>query len=74
MLSLLVQNAYLTEMLKQAALDAEARDVAERVQSAPADEIHHRMKIMLAMVKAIVRQSMRPATSLLTQKTPFPPA
>jgi two-component sensor histidine kinase len=62
--SLSVQNAYLTEMLKQAGLDAEARDVAERIQTVLMDEIHHRMKNMLTMVTAIVRQSMRSATNL----------
>lgn len=51
-------------MLKQAGLDAEARDVAERIQSVLTDEIHHRMKNMLTMVTAIVRQSMRTALSL----------
>jgi len=61
---LTAQNAYLTEMLKQAGLDAEARDVAERIQSVLTDEIHHRMKNMLTMVTAIVRQTMRSATGL----------
>jgi len=64
MSSLILKNAYLTEMLKQAGLDAEARDVAQRIQSVLTDEIHHRMKNMLAMVTAIVRQSMRAATTL----------
>ncbi len=64
MSSLLTQNAYLTEMLKQAGLDAEAREVAKRIQAVLTDEIHHRMKNMLAMVTAIVRQSMRSAISL----------
>ncbi len=65
MSSLLLQNAYLTAMLKQAGLDAEARDVAQRIQSVLTDEIHHRMKNMLTMVTAIVRQSMRSATNLV---------
>ena len=52
-------------MLKQAGLDAEARDVAERIQGVLTDEIHHRMKNMLAMVTAIVRQSMRTAANLV---------
>jgi len=51
-------------MLEQAGLDAAARDVAEQIQSVLTDEIHHRMKNMLAMVTAIVRQSMRSATTL----------
>jgi len=61
---LTAQNAYLTKMLKQAGLDAEAQVVAARIQSVLTDEIHHRMKNMLTMVTAIVRQSMRSATSL----------
>ncbi len=61
---LTAQNTYLTEMLKQAGLDAEARDVAERIQSVLTDEIHHRMKNMLSMVTAIVRQSLRASVSL----------
>lgn len=64
MLPLSAQNAHLTEMLKQAGLDAEARIVAQRIQAILTDEIHHRMKNMLAMVAAIVRQSIRSATSL----------
>jgi two-component sensor histidine kinase len=51
-------------MLKQAGLDAEARDVAERIQTVLTDEIHHRMKNMLTMVTAIVRQSMRSSTNM----------
>src|SRR4051812_8403760 len=51
-------------MLRQAGLDAEARDVAERIQRVLTDELHHRMKNMLAMVVAIVRQTMRTAGSL----------
>ena len=61
---LAVRNVYLTEMLRQAGLDAEARDVAERIQRVLTDELHHRMKNMLAMVAAIVRQTMRTAGSL----------
>lgn len=51
-------------MLRQAGLDAEARDVAERIQRVLTDELHHRMKNMLAMVAAIVRQTMRTAVDL----------
>src|SRR5580700_3946846 len=63
--SLITENAYLTEMLKQAGLDAQARDVAQRIQSVLTDEIHHRMKNMLTMVTAIVRQSVRSAPDLV---------
>ena len=51
-------------MLRQAGLDAEARDVAERIQRVLTDELHHRMKNMLAMVAAIVRQTIRSAGNL----------
>ena len=61
---LTAQNAYLTEMLKQAGLDAEAQVVAARIQAVLTDEIHHRMKNMLTMVTAVVRQSMRSAANL----------
>jgi two-component sensor histidine kinase len=62
--SLKEQNVYLRKMLEQAGLDAAARDVAEKIQKILTDEIHHRMKNMLGMVTAIVRQSMRAASSL----------
>jgi two-component sensor histidine kinase len=52
-------------MLRQAGLDAEAHAVAQRIQTVLTDEIHHRMKNMLTMVTAIVRQSMRSANSLV---------
>ncbi len=61
---LTAQNAYLTEMLRQAGLDAEAQVVAARIQTVLTDEIHHRMKNMLTMVTAIVRQSLRAAPSV----------
>jgi two-component sensor histidine kinase len=61
---LTAQNVYLTEMLRQAGLDAEAQVVAARIQTVLTDEIHHRMKNMLTMVTAVVRQSMRSAHNL----------
>lgn len=61
---LTAQNAYLTEMLRQAGLDAEAQVVAARIQTVLTDEIHHRMKNMLTMVTSIVRQSMRSAQTV----------
>jgi two-component sensor histidine kinase len=62
--SLTTQNLYLRKLLDQAGFDAAARDVAEQIQKVLTDEIHHRMKNMLGMVTAIVRQSMRSAASL----------
>jgi two-component sensor histidine kinase len=58
------QNAYLIRLLEQAGLDSEQRDIAARVQTVFTDELHHRMKNLLAMVTAIVRQSIRSADSL----------
>src|SRR6185503_16434441 len=45
-------------------MDSAARDIAEQIQTVLKEELHHRMKNMLGMVTAIVRQSMRSATSL----------
>jgi len=58
------QNATLLKLLEQAGLDSEQRDIAERVQTVLTDELHHRMKNMLTMVTAIVRQSLRSAKDL----------
>ncbi|HJW42239.1 MAG TPA: sensor histidine kinase [Rhizomicrobium sp.] len=60
------QNAALTALLKQAGLDAQASVLAARIQSVLTDELHHRMKNMLTMVTAIVRQSLRAADTLVT--------
>jgi two-component sensor histidine kinase len=61
---LLNQNANLVAMLKQAGIEHEAQMVSARMQVALTAEIHHRMKNMLTMVVAIVRQTMRGAASL----------
>lgn len=58
------RNAYLVAMLKQAGIKHEAQEVSARMQVALTAEIHHRMKNMLTMVAAIVRQTMRGAASL----------
>ena len=58
------QNDTLKKLLDQAGIDSAQRDVAERIQAILTAELHHRMKNMLAMVTAIVRQSMRSASSL----------
>jgi two-component sensor histidine kinase len=63
-IKLTAQNVYLTEMLRQAGLDAEAQIVAAQIQTVLTDEIHHRMKNMLTMITAVVRQSMRSAANL----------
>jgi len=64
--SLTEQNASLLKLLAQAGLDSAQRDIAERVQTVLTDELHHRMKNMLAMVTAIVRQSLRASADLAT--------
>jgi two-component sensor histidine kinase len=51
-------------LLDQAGIDSAQRDIAERIQAVLTEELHHRMKNMLAMVTAIVRQSMRSASNL----------
>src|SRR6266446_9355573 len=61
---LTARNVYLSRLLDKAGLDAAARDAAERVQAVLTEELHHRMKNVLSMVAAIVRQSMRSATDL----------
>ncbi len=58
------QNVRLRELLEQAGFDAAARDATEKIQSILKDELHHRMKNMLTMVTAIVRQSIRSAGNL----------
>lgn len=58
------QNANLLKLLEQAGLDSAQREIAARVQTVLTDELHHRMKNMLAMVTAIVRQSLRSAADL----------
>jgi two-component sensor histidine kinase len=58
------QNSRLTSRLEQAVLDATVQNEAARFQVILTEEIHHRMKNMLAMVAAIVRQSMRSATNI----------
>jgi two-component sensor histidine kinase len=58
------QNATLLKLLEQAGLDSEQRDIAARVQTVLTNELHHRMKNMLTMVTAIVRQSLRSANDL----------
>jgi two-component sensor histidine kinase len=62
--SLQARNVYLSRLLAKAGLAAEQRDIADQVQAVLTEELHHRLKNMLAMVAAIVRQSMRAAASL----------
>lgn len=54
----------LVERLKQAGLEAEAQAAAAELQAVLTGEIHHRMRNMIAMVTAVVRQSIRASTDL----------
>lgn len=58
------QNVHLTEMLRQAGLDVEAHVVSAQIQTVLVNEIHHRMKNMLTMVTAVVRQSLRASNNV----------
>jgi two-component sensor histidine kinase len=62
--ALISQNLDLKRLLKLAAADTAERDVADKIQRVLMEELHHRMKNMMAMVTAIVRQSLRTAVGL----------
>lgn len=51
-------------LLEEAGIDAVEQDVAKRLQQLLFEELHHRMKNMLATVMAIMSQSLRSAGSL----------
>ncbi len=51
-------------LLVQSGIDAEERDAADKLQNLIHNELHHRIKNMLATVGAITNQSLRTATSL----------
>ncbi len=63
------RNADLSRLLAKAGLAAEQRDIADQLQAVLTDELHHRIKNMLAMVTAIVRQSMRGTGDLKQAET-----
>jgi two-component sensor histidine kinase len=63
-LELSARVASLQQLLEQAGLDAKAQIVAAQIQGVLMIEIHHRMKNMLSIVTAIVRQSLRSAGSI----------
>ena len=58
------ENARLHALLKQAGLDAEASEVARKLQHALLSEMHHRIKNLLAMIQSIVMQTLRSASNL----------
>lgn len=51
-------------LLVQSGIDAEERDAADKLQHLIHNELHHRIKNMLATVGAITNQSLRTATSM----------
>ncbi len=51
-------------LLIQSGIDAEERDAADKLQHLIHNELHHRIKNMLATVGAITNQSLRTATSM----------
>lgn len=51
-------------LLAQAGIDATENEAAKRLQRLLLEEVHHRLKNMLAMVMAITSQSLRTADSL----------
>jgi len=53
-----------TALLVQSGIDAEERDAADKLQHLIHNELHHRIKNMLATVGAITNQSLRTATSI----------
>ena len=59
-----LENAGLRKLLELAATDAARRDSAEKLQRLILEELHHRVKNTLAIVQAIVNQSVRTAVDL----------
>jgi two-component sensor histidine kinase len=58
------QNLDLKRLLELAAVNTAERDVADKIQGVLTEELHHRMKNMMTMVTAIVRQSLKTAHTL----------
>lgn len=58
------ENDQLRLLLVQAGIDADAHDVAAKLQTVLIGELHHRVKNMLAIASAIASQSLREASSV----------
>jgi two-component sensor histidine kinase len=58
------ENLDLRRLLSQAGIDAAEQKVAERLQRIMVEELHHRVKNILATVQAIASQSLRAARNL----------
>jgi two-component sensor histidine kinase len=63
-LRLEAENLDLRRLLAQAGLDAAEHKVAEKLQRIMVEELHHRVKNILATVQAITSQSLRAAQNL----------
>lgn len=63
-LRLNVENAKLRELLAQAGIDAAEHKVMEGLQRLLLEELHHRIKNVLATVMAIASQSLRDADNI----------
>jgi two-component sensor histidine kinase len=59
-----LENAKLRQLLAQAGIDAAEHKVMEGVQRLLLEELHHRIKNVLAMVMAIASQSLKNADSV----------
>ena len=55
------ENLDLRRLLAQAGIDAAEQEVAQKLQRIMVDELHHRVKNILATVQAIASQSLRVA-------------
>jgi two-component sensor histidine kinase len=60
------ENIRLRRLLTQAGVDAAASDVVNNVQQVLIGELHHRVKNLMAMILAVVTQTMRSARDLPT--------
>lgn len=58
------ENLDLRRLLAQAGIDAAEQKVAEKLQRIMVEELHHRIKNILAMVQAIASQSLKAAQNL----------
>jgi len=58
------ENDQLRQLLIQAGVEADAHEVASRLQAVLIGELHHRVKNMLAIASAIVSQSLRGAVNV----------
>jgi two-component sensor histidine kinase len=60
----LKENGRLRQLLRQAGIDAEVSEVAQRLQKLLIAELHHRIKNILSMVQSIMLQTLRQTKSL----------